>query len=237
MSPVYSVQVIEIRPGSAADAPAIAQVRRESWQAAYSEIIAPSIIDRATAAGGSAASPPPYRRTLVAVAGEQPAVVGYASFGPERIVASAQIALSSPPGGRPGPNRPAAGGPRSKAVRAAVGPHTPAAAGPLTPAAAGPLTPAAAGPLTPAGRTGEVGELYALYLIPAWWSAGVGRTLMTSVLDALRGDRYRRVVLWVLADNARARRFYERAGFTLDGATNVLTGLGGVLEVRYTRDV
>ena len=221
MSPAYSVQVIEIRPGSAADAPAIAQVRRESWHAAYSAIIAPSILDRATATGGSAASPPSYRRTLVAVTGEQPAVVGYASFGPERTVASAQSALSGPPGGRPGPGGSAAAGPPGKAVRAAVAP----------------LTPVAAGPLTPAGRTGEVGELYALYLLPAWWSAGVGRALMTSVLDALRGDRYRRVVLWVLADNARARRFYERAGFTLDGSTNVLNGLGGVLEVRYTRDV
>jgi ribosomal protein S18 acetylase RimI-like enzyme len=79
--------------------------------------------------------------------------------------------------------------------------------------------------------------LYALYLLPAWWSAGVGRALMVSVLDALRGDRYRRVVLWVLADNARARRFYERAGFTVDGGTNILSGLGGVLEVRYARDV
>ena len=184
MSPAYSVQVIEIRPGSAADAPAIAQVRRESWHAAYSAIIAPSILDRATATGGSAANPPSYRRTLVAVTGEQPAVVGYASFGPERIVASAKP-----------------------------------------------------GPLTPAGRSGEVGELYALYLLPAWWSAGVGRALMVSALDALRGDRYRRVVLWVLADNARARRFYERAGFTVDGGTNILSGLGGVLEVRYARDV
>jgi GNAT superfamily N-acetyltransferase len=221
MSPAYAVQVMEIRPGSAADASAIAQVRRESWYAAYSAIIAPSIIDRATATGGSAANPPSYRRTLVAVAGEQPAVVGYASFGPERIVASARPAPSAPPGGQPGPAGPAAAGPLRKAVRAAVAP----------------LTPAAAGPLTPAGRTGEVGELYALYLLPAWWSAGVGRALMTSALDALRGDRYRRVVLWVLADNARGRRFYGRAGFTLDGGTNILTGLGGVLEVRYARDV
>jgi GNAT superfamily N-acetyltransferase len=216
--------VIEIRPGSEADAPAIAQVRRESWHAAYSAIIAPSIIDRATAFGGSAANPPSYRRTLVAVAGEQPAVVGYASFGPERSVASAQSALSVPRGGQPRPARPAAVGPPAPAPEAGAGPPAPAGG-------------AAAGPLTPAGRTGEVGELYALYLLPAWWSAGVGRALMTSALDSLRGDRYRRVVLWVLADNARARRFYERAGFTLDGGTNVLTGLGGVLEVRYTRDV
>lgn len=205
--------MIEIRPGSAADAPAIVQVRRESWYAAYSAIIAPSIIDRATATGGSAANPPSYRRTLVAVAGEQPAVVGYASFGPERIVASAQPARSAPPGGQPGAAGPAAAGPLTRAARVGTG------------------------PLTPAGRTGEVGELYALYLLPTWWSAGVGRALMTSVLDALRGDRYRRVVLWVLADNARARRFYGRAGFTVDGGTNILTGLGGVLEVRYTRDV
>jgi GNAT superfamily N-acetyltransferase len=227
--------VIEIRPGSAADASAIAQVRRESWHAAYSAIIAPSIIDRATATGGSAANPPSYRRTLVAVAGEQPAVVGYASFGPERTVASAQPAPSAPPGGQPNSAGPAADGSLTRAAGADVGRRTRAAGAPASrrTRAAG----ADAGSLTPAGRAGDVGELYALYLLPAWWSAGVGRALMTSALDSLRGDRYRRVILWVLADNARARRFYERAGFTLDGGTNVLTGLGGVLEVRYTRDV
>jgi GNAT superfamily N-acetyltransferase len=80
-----------------------------------------------------------------------------------------------------------------------------------------------------------VGELYALYVTPAWWSTGTGRALMGSVLAALEAERYRRVVLWVLADNARARRFYERAGFAADGGTNILTGLGGVLELRYTR--
>ena len=59
---------------------------------------------------------------------------------------------------------------------------------------------------------------------------------MGSVLAALEAERCRRVVLWVLADNARARRFYDRAGFAPDGGTNILTGLGGVLEVRYSRD-
>jgi RimJ/RimL family protein N-acetyltransferase len=42
-------------------------------------------------------------------------------------------------------------------------------------------------------------------------------------------------VLWTLAGNARARRFYERAGFTPDGATSRLAGLGHVEEVRYAR--
>ncbi len=182
MPPAYPVQVIEIRAGSATDATAIARVRRESWHAAYKGIIAAPIIERATALGGGAADPPPYRRTLVAEAGEHPAVVGFASYGPERAVA-----------------------------------------------------PPAAHPLTADGVTGQVGELYALYVTPQWWSAGVGRALMGSVLAALASDAYRRVVLWVLADNARARRFYERAGFAPDGGTNVITGLGGVLEVRYAR--
>ena len=33
-------------------------------------------------------------------------------------------------------------------------------------------------PLTEAGRDGQIAELYALYVHPAWWSAGTGRALM-----------------------------------------------------------
>jgi ribosomal protein S18 acetylase RimI-like enzyme len=225
MIPPYPVQVIEIRPGSPADAPAIAQVRRESWLAAYDGIIPAPVIDRVTAAGGTVGSPPPYRRTLVAVAGDHSTVIGYASFGPERTVASVSWSQPSPAGGRPAQAPPAA-----RAFSPAAAAPSPAAAG------AAPSPAPAAGPLTPAGQAGGVGELYALYVSPAWWSAGVGRALMSSVLAALEAERYRRVVLWVLADNARARRFYDRAGFAPDGGTNILTGLGGVLEVRYSRD-
>ena len=48
---------------------------------------------------------------------------------------------------------------------------------------------------------------------------------------------YSSITLWVLRDNRRARRFYERAGFAPDGATNVLTGLGDVLELRYRQQL
>jgi ribosomal protein S18 acetylase RimI-like enzyme len=215
--------VIEIRPYSPADAPAIARVRRESWFAAYEGIIATPVIDRATAASRTVTAPPPYRRTLVAAVGEQPAVVGYASYGPERAVASLSPPPSPPPGGHHVPS------PATAPGTPAADSHTPA--GPLTPAGM-----PTGDPLTPAGRAGEVGELYALYVTPAWWSAGVGRALMGSVLSALEAGGYRRVVLWVLKDNARARQFYGRAGFAADGGSNILTGLGGVLEVRYSRD-
>jgi ribosomal protein S18 acetylase RimI-like enzyme len=90
-------------------------------------------------------------------------------------------------------------------------------------------------PLTADGEGGRVAELYALYVRPAWWSTGTGRALMDKVLARSAAAGYRSITLWVLRDNQRARRFYDRAGFAPDGATNVLTGLGGVLEVRYRR--
>ena len=90
-------------------------------------------------------------------------------------------------------------------------------------------------PLTADGESGRVAELYALYVHPAWWSTGTGRALMERVLARTARDGFRAIVLWVLRDNERACRFYERAGFAPDGATNVLDGLGGVLEIRYQR--
>ena len=43
-------------------------------------------------------------------------------------------------------------------------------------------------------------------------------------------------VLWVLPGNVRARRFYERAGWTADGAEKISEVFGvTVPEVRYRR--
>jgi GNAT superfamily N-acetyltransferase len=54
-------------------------------------------------------------------------------------------------------------------------------------------------------------ELSALYVRASWWGTGVGYAL----LEATIGDRA--AYLWVLANNDRAIRFYERQGFRLDG--------------------
>jgi GNAT superfamily N-acetyltransferase len=90
-------------------------------------------------------------------------------------------------------------------------------------------------PPTAGGEAGQVGELYALYVHPDWWSTGTGRALMDRVLAGTSRAAYPEIVLWVLEANARARRFYERAGFAPDGASNVLHRLGAVSEVRYRR--
>jgi GNAT superfamily N-acetyltransferase len=82
-------------------------------------------------------------------------------------------------------------------------------------------------------RTGEVA---AIYLHPDVWGQGLGRQLMAATLANLTAAGYRDATLWVLQDNARARRFYSQAGWTADGAakTDDLDGFP-LLEVRYRR--
>ena len=189
--------MVVIRSASTADAAQIAVVMRDSWFAAYDGIIAPAIIDRATAPDGGARVRQsfrmrPWQRMIAAVARQPgraqadpaaPDIIGYASFGPERDV------LDMP------------------------WPY----------------------PLTSAGSGGKAAELYALYVHPAWWSTGTGRALMDQVLAKVRAAGYGCITLWVLEANARARRFYQRAGFIPDGARHVLDDLGGVTEIRYWR--
>ncbi len=85
----------------------------------------------------------------------------------------------------------------------------------------------------PARDEPGAGELYAIYVLPEWWGAGAGPALMRGAHDALRTAGYESAVLWVLGDNPRARRFYEREGWVDDGS-KVETVLGTETEhVRY----
>jgi ribosomal protein S18 acetylase RimI-like enzyme len=85
------------------------------------------------------------------------------------------------------------------------------------------------------GSRPPVAELYALYVAPDHWSTGTGRALMDQVLAEVRAARYPRIILWVLRDNYRARRFYERAGFRRRGQEH--PSFVGPPEVRYARDL
>jgi GNAT superfamily N-acetyltransferase len=84
-----------------------------------------------------------------------------------------------------------------------------------------------------AGDAAGAGELYAIYVLPEAWGSGAGPGLMAAALEGLRAS-YGSATLWVLADNPRARRFYEREGWRLDGTEKTETFLGvDVREVRY----
>jgi GNAT superfamily N-acetyltransferase len=81
------------------------------------------------------------------------------------------------------------------------------------------------------------GELESLYLHPASIGRGLGRALLAHSVEDLRRQGFDPLVLWAFEANDRARRFYERAGWTLD-----VTGQAWVLDdvpvpiVRYRLD-
>ncbi len=80
-----------------------------------------------------------------------------------------------------------------------------------------------------------LGELYAINVDPPAWGRGAGRALLaaaTAWLDA----RFGASVLWVVERNARARALYERAGWSVDGATKFEEyGGAAVNNCRYRR--
>ncbi|MDO9356663.1 MAG: GNAT family N-acetyltransferase [Solirubrobacteraceae bacterium] len=66
------------------------------------------------------------------------------------------------------------------------------------------------------GAAAEVGEVWALYVDAAHWSSGLGRALLQAARERLSARGFGSASLWVLSANARAIRFYERAGFSCD---------------------
>ncbi|TQN31548.1 ribosomal protein S18 acetylase RimI-like enzyme [Haloactinospora alba] len=94
-----------------------------------------------------------------------------------------------------------------------------------------------AGPVRDSDLSTAVQEVYACYVHPDQWGHGVGAALLTTALGTLTGrPGVPEVVLWVLEGNGRARRFYERHGFTPDGTRRLLPPgrvPGDVAEVRY----
>ncbi|MFG3660059.1 GNAT family N-acetyltransferase [Streptomyces sp. NPDC047706] len=81
-------------------------------------------------------------------------------------------------------------------------------------------------------------ELYAIYVHPERYGEGIGQALLGESVRRCRAAGHPRMLLWVLRDNISARRFYERAGFTADGAEEPFEVEGvEVPEVRYAREL
>ena len=78
-------------------------------------------------------------------------------------------------------------------------------------------------------------ELYAVYVLPGRWSGGAGRALLERSLALAAEAGYAGISLWVIEGNARARRFYERAGFAGTGESTLLRRIGDVSGLRYRR--
>jgi ribosomal protein S18 acetylase RimI-like enzyme len=207
--------VVLIRPARPGDAAAIAAVRARSWQAAYAGIIPADVLAEWT--------------------GQQIVAQNASSIAAERwrIMIIAEAADGAPAAGQ------IVGFAASGPERAKGGPSAVTAGARETPAAGtGARETPAVGARAPEATGQAVGiELYAIYVAPAHWSSGAGRALLTEAVERARSAGFVRMSLWVLEANARARRFYERAGFTATGQRLVSPELGDVAQVRYQRTI
>ena len=77
------------------------------------------------------------------------------------------------------------------------------------------------------------GEIHAIYLLATYWDKGYGKQMMDFAINELTKAGYKEVIVWVLKDNNRARRFYEKYGFVLDGANKEIEIGKPLVEVRY----
>ena len=81
----------------------------------------------------------------------------------------------------------------------------------------------------------SVGEVYAIYALEEFWDRGIGRKLMEASLATLREMNCATVKIWLLDTNQRAISFYQKFGFSADGAQKA-EPLAGVerREIRYS---
>jgi GNAT superfamily N-acetyltransferase len=227
--------MIRIRPAGAADGPAIARIRAETWQVTYAGVLPEQLLADMTDPE-SVVREGEWRRAhsmdgvLIAECPESPAG-GAVSGAP----ASGAAAGDTGPGAaaRLPASQPGTGSAGAATTGAAAG-------GPQDPvgfAAYGPERAEDDEPGQPGGDREDHGpaELYAIYVVPRQWSTGAGRALLDGVLALAAGDGYTDISLWVLEANARARNFYEQAGFAPTGEAAVLARLDGVMQVRYRR--
>jgi putative acetyltransferase len=80
------------------------------------------------------------------------------------------------------------------------------------------------------------GWLEGLYVVPERWGTGLADELHDRALDEVQGLGSASCRLWVLEDNHRARRFYERRGWRENGETRVVEFPPNPLDIGYSLD-
>ena len=59
----------------------------------------------------------------------------------------------------------------------------------------------------------DYGEIVSIYFLPDYFGKGYGKDLLNKCVDELNKLGFQKILLWVLEDNHRARKFYEKNGF------------------------
>jgi GNAT superfamily N-acetyltransferase len=82
----------------------------------------------------------------------------------------------------------------------------------------------------------KLAHLWQLFVAQAWWGSGVAVRLIDEAARAAREHGFERMRLWTPAQQRRARRFYEREGWTAPREPQ-LDPFIGMATVEYVRDL
>ncbi|MCM1505844.1 MAG: GNAT family N-acetyltransferase [Ruminococcus flavefaciens] len=82
----------------------------------------------------------------------------------------------------------------------------------------------------------DYGEIVSVYFLPEYTGKGLGKCLLDRAVEELEKMGYKSIILWVLEENFKARRFYEKNGFIFSGEymENIIGGKE-VQEVMYIK--
>ncbi len=82
------------------------------------------------------------------------------------------------------------------------------------------------------------GEIVSIYLLPEYMDKGFGKELLDKTVLSLADLNFRNIFLWVLEENVRARKFYEKSGFVLSNSI-LDDNIGGrnLKEIAYFRNI
>jgi len=77
-------------------------------------------------------------------------------------------------------------------------------------------------------------ELWGLYVDPFWQRSGIGSSMVRFCEQQATQRGYKKINLWVLEPNTRARSFYEKMGFMPDSSAKRIEWMGSN-ELRYSK--
>lgn len=76
-------------------------------------------------------------------------------------------------------------------------------------------------------------EIYAIYILPAYWRQTLGRQLMDAATRTLKERKQKSLCLWVVEKNPRAVSFYKALGGQKCGSKTVSIGGRDLSEIAF----
>lgn len=76
--------------------------------------------------------------------------------------------------------------------------------------------------------------LQSLYVLPSHWGKGVASRLLNEAVTIIKQSGAKQAHLWALEHNGRARAFYAKHGWALDGTSRVVEFPPHPTDVGYT---